>query len=58
MAENMLYMKKGHNHLNDPNFLALISLKQNVLLQCAKDITPHRNTFDEEMSKYLKFNNL
>jgi len=58
MVENMIYVKKGHNHPSDPSFLALISLKKNILLRCAKETTPHRNIFDEEMSKYLKFKNL
>lgn len=46
--ENLLYEKRTHTiHGPDMDYLALVTLKQNILRRCVEECTPLRVIYEE-----------
>lgn len=50
--ENLLYEKRTHTtHGPDMDYLALVTLKHNILRRCVEECTPLRVIYEEETSR-------
>ncbi|XP_050066117.1 uncharacterized protein LOC126555201 [Aphis gossypii] len=52
IVENLLYEKRTHTtHGPDMDYLALVTLKHNILRRCVEECTPLRVIYEEETSR-------